>query len=123
MALKEIICDNCGKSSLKEAGGVNRTIRNGGNLYCSRKCTGIARRTTKEEKIEGKRLYDLEYRKREGWHETLRRCVWGYRRLSARATNALRDITHDEEVLIHLLREVVRQAARESAELILSGNG
>lgn len=43
---------------------VNRTNVKGKNnkVYCSRECSWKARRTTKEEKVEAKRLYDIEYR-------------------------------------------------------------
>ena len=47
------------------------------------------------------------YYQREGWAETKRRSLWGYRRLSARARKIVENISYKEEVLIRLLREVI----------------
>ena len=47
------------------------------------------------------------YYQREGWAETKRRSLWGYRRLSARARKIVENISYEEEALIRLLREVI----------------
>jgi hypothetical protein len=47
------------------------------------------------------------YYQREGWAETKRRSLWGYRRLSARARKIVENISYEEEVLTRLLREVI----------------
>ena len=47
------------------------------------------------------------YYQREGWAETKRRSLWGYRRLSARAKKIVENISYEEEVLTRLLREVI----------------
>jgi hypothetical protein len=59
-----IVCGQCGCDALLEAGAVNRARRRRMNVYCGRKCSGLGRRTnkTREQKIEEKRLYDMEYR-------------------------------------------------------------
>lgn len=46
----------------KSTGHVNRAKKLGLFLFCGRVCFGLNRRTTKEQKIEAKRLYDIEYR-------------------------------------------------------------
>ena len=50
------------------------------------------------------------YYEREGWEETKRRCIWGYRRLSARMKEIAKDITYEDEALIRLLKEAIREA-------------
>jgi len=52
------------------------------------------------------------YYEREGWAETKRRSLWGYQRLSARARNIVAKISHEEEVLARLLREVISESVR-----------
>ena len=47
------------------------------------------------------------YYQREGWAETKRRSLWGYRRLSERAKKIVENISYQEEVLTRLLREVI----------------
>lgn len=41
--------------------------------------------------------------RREGWEDTLDRCLWGYRRLSENGKAMLHEIRHDSEVLGKLL--------------------
>ncbi|MCD6162906.1 MAG: DUF4202 family protein [candidate division Zixibacteria bacterium] len=48
------------------------------------------------------------YYQREGWVETKRRCIWGYRRLSAGAKEAIKSITYQDEVLTRLLNESIQ---------------
>ncbi len=52
------------------------------------------------------------YYGREGWAETKRRSLWGYRRLSARARRIVGDISYGEEILTRLLREVIHDGVR-----------
>ncbi len=47
------------------------------------------------------------YYQREGWAETKRRSLWGYRRLSERARKIVENISYEEEALTRLLREVI----------------
>jgi hypothetical protein len=62
----EFTCDHCGRKASRPTGHVNRQRARGMNLYCSRKCSGLGRRSslTKAEKKELKRLYDQEYREK-----------------------------------------------------------
>lgn len=62
----KIKCDHCGRSTEKEPGAVNRAKKIGAKLYCGFRCCGLARRKykTKTQKIEEKRLYDREYRRK-----------------------------------------------------------
>ena len=50
------------------------------------------------------------YYQREGWEETLRRSLWGYRRLSAAMQKIAQNITYDNPILTRLLREAIRRA-------------
>jgi len=50
------------------------------------------------------------YYQREGWEETKRRCIWGYRRLSSRMKKIVERITYEDEELTHLLMEAIKQA-------------
>jgi len=47
------------------------------------------------------------YYQREGRDETIRRCNWGYQRLSARMKEVVKTITHEDESITHLLKEVI----------------
>lgn len=47
------------------------------------------------------------YYRREGWAETKRRALWGYRRLSQRAKEMVKHFGYEEEALMRLLREVI----------------
>jgi len=49
------------------------------------------------------------YYQREGWAETKRRSLWGYRRLSARAKELVNKTCYQDERLIQLLREVIHE--------------
>ena len=62
----KIICDFCKKESDKPSGEVNRAKNAGLKIYCDRRCSGLGRRKhkTKTQKVEEKRLYDMEYRER-----------------------------------------------------------
>ena len=50
------------------------------------------------------------YCQREGWAETKRRSLWGYRRLSARAKEFVNKICYQDETLMQLLREVIHES-------------
>lgn len=60
-------CSRCGNETNRPTGHVNRARARGDNLYCSRACSGFARRTGKtvEERKAEKSAYDREYRKRD----------------------------------------------------------
>ncbi len=47
------------------------------------------------------------YYQREGQDETIRRCNWGYQRLSARMKEVVKTITHEDKSITHLLKEVI----------------
>lgn len=49
------------------------------------------------------------YYGREGWQETKRRCVWGYRRLSHKMRKVLPSIKHQEKKLNQMLQEVINE--------------
>ena len=50
------------------------------------------------------------YYQREGWEETKRRSIWGYRRLSPRMKELTNDLTFEDETLRRLLTEAIREA-------------
>lgn len=50
------------------------------------------------------------YYQREGWEETKRRCVWGYRRLSARTKEIVKAMTYENKMLTRLSKEAIREA-------------
>jgi hypothetical protein len=52
------------------------------------------------------------YYQREGWAETKRRSLWGYRRLSTRARKIVENIGYEEEAMNRLLREVIHEGDR-----------
>jgi hypothetical protein len=62
----KVTCATCGKKVDKSTGHVNRSLKLGLKFFCNKICFGVSRRVarTEEEKIEIKRLYDIEYRKK-----------------------------------------------------------
>ena len=60
------LCKHCSKRVRQSVGAVNRALKIGAPLYCDRKCAGLARRVykPKAQKIAEKRLYDMEYRRK-----------------------------------------------------------
>ncbi|MEE9258600.1 MAG: hypothetical protein V3U37_03565, partial [Nitrospinaceae bacterium] len=46
---------------------------------------------------------------REGWDETKRRCVWGYRRLSSRGKEIVKGMTYENQTLTRLLNEAIER--------------
>lgn len=59
-------CHQCGKDFNVHVGHYNRAMNVSGKVYCNRTCAGLGRRKnyTDAEKKEAKRLYDIEYSKR-----------------------------------------------------------
>lgn len=62
----KIVCAHCGAKKDKDANAVNRAIEGGNRLFCDRRCSGLGRRDdrTNAQKIEEKRLYDADYRRK-----------------------------------------------------------
>ncbi len=54
------------------------------------------------------------YYERNGWEETLRRCEWGYRRLSARMRPVAANMSYDSQELNALLERAVGAASASS---------
>ncbi len=54
------------------------------------------------------------YYKREGWTETKRRSLWGYRRLTQRAQEIVKGIEYEEEDLISLMKTVFDRAEKSN---------
>ena len=52
------------------------------------------------------------YYEREGWEETKRRSIWGYRRLSVRCRKIAENFTYDDVALTRLLKEATLEACR-----------
>lgn len=59
-------CDFCHNPTGKSIGQLNRARKEGLKIFCNRKCFGLSKRKnkTEKEKKEEKRLYDIEYRKK-----------------------------------------------------------
>lgn len=59
-------CAHCGKEGDKRTSEVNRARTAGLRLFCNLKCSGLSKRKhkPKAQRIEEKRLYDLEYRRK-----------------------------------------------------------
>ena len=55
------------------------------------------------------------YYQREGWEETRRRCIWGYRRLSAPMKRVVEDITYEDALLTRLLKEAIQEVSSNGA--------
>lgn len=62
----KITCPHCKRRAELPTGAVNRAAKDGHAIYCSRKCSGLARlkHKPKTQKVEEKRLYDIQYRRR-----------------------------------------------------------
>lgn len=61
-----IRCPQCKQMTDRSAGHVNRSRKVGAPVFCGRECSGMHRRKNKssEQKVLEKRLYDLEYRRK-----------------------------------------------------------
>lgn len=59
-------CAHCGKPVRQSVSAINRAQRIGAPIYCDRVCSGLGRRThkTKAQKVSEKRMYDMEYRRK-----------------------------------------------------------
>ena len=59
-----VFCAWCNARLDKPTGAVNRARKSGLYLYCDRICGGLGRRKNKSkaQKVEEKRVYDIEYR-------------------------------------------------------------
>lgn len=66
MADQRVKCGHCGKAVKQPPGAINRALRIGAPLYCDKVCAGLGRRhhTTKAQKVSEKRMYDMEYRRK-----------------------------------------------------------
>ena len=51
------------------------------------------------------------YFQREGYEETLKRCVWGYKRLSTKMKELCNKITYSDDQLDNILQETIRLAS------------
>lgn len=64
----ECECQQCGKKFLRELRYINRSLKNGMKLFCSRVCSGVAKRLvnppTEDARKLAKSQYDKEYRER-----------------------------------------------------------
>lgn len=57
------------------------------------------------------------YFQREGWDETKRRSVWGYRRLSPAVRRIARSISYEQDELNRLLRQAIAEAEKPPGDL------
>jgi hypothetical protein len=75
--MTKINCDHCGKELEKPTGAVNRSRIDGKPIYCDKTCFGLANRSGKTEaqKIEEKRLYDIDYRRRNPEERAIKRAA------------------------------------------------
>lgn len=64
--LTTVICAWCGNETEKTLGHVNRAKKENRLLFCNKVCFGLHRRVekSKEQKKQEKRLYDMQYRKK-----------------------------------------------------------
>ena len=51
------------------------------------------------------------YFQREGYEETLKRCIWGYQRLSPKMKEICRNITYPQLSLVKILKEAIYKAS------------
>lgn len=74
----KIKCAQCGKVTKKHLGHVNRARKLGLKLFCGQKCFGLSRRHNKtiQELKEEKRLYDIEYRRKNEKRLKKKRGAW-----------------------------------------------
>lgn len=53
------------------------------------------------------------YFQREGYEETLKRCIWGYQRLSPKMKEICRNMTYPQYPLVKILKEAIYKASEE----------
>ena len=60
------LCAYCFEPHGRSVGHVNRSLKLGMLIFCDRECAGLSRRqwVSKEQRKEEKRLYDIEYRRK-----------------------------------------------------------
>ncbi len=51
------------------------------------------------------------YFRREGYEETLKRCIWGYNRLSPKMKKICQNITYSQQLLDNILKEAINKAS------------
>lgn len=51
------------------------------------------------------------YFQREGYEETLKRCIWGYHRLSPKIKEICRNMTYPQDHLVKILKEAIYKAS------------
>lgn len=51
------------------------------------------------------------YLQREGYEETLKRCIWGYHRLSTKMREICRNMTYPQYPLVKILKEAIYKAS------------
>lgn len=60
----QFTCNRCSKSFEREAWMAKRALAKGAPFYCGRKCYGLSITKPMPQKIEQRRLYDMEYRRK-----------------------------------------------------------
>ncbi len=58
------------------------------------------------------------YFQREGYEETLKRCIWGYRRLSPKMKKICRNMTYPQPSLNKIMKEVVSKASEGNQDCL-----
>ncbi len=51
------------------------------------------------------------YFQREGYEETLKRCIWGYQRLSSKMRVICQEMTYSHHLLVKILQETVHNTS------------
>lgn len=76
--LVEITCPQCQCQTKLPLRAINAAKKRKGKVYCSRVCSGLARRLnkTKEQQKEEKRLYDIKYREKNEERLKAKRAEW-----------------------------------------------
>lgn len=94
----KIKCNHCGNECDKPTGHVNRSLKNGNKLYCSRECSSIARRSgkTDEQKRKEKAEYDKKYKKKNSKRIQKNRSVY-YEKNKEKILQASRDYRNNDE--------------------------
>jgi hypothetical protein len=59
------------------------------------------------------------YFRREGYEETLKRCIWGYNRLSPKMKKICQNITYSQQLLDNILKEAINKASEGDKKEII----
>ncbi len=59
------------------------------------------------------------YFRREGYKETLKRCIWGYNRLSPKMKKICQNITYSQQLLDNILKEAINKASEGDKKEII----